>query len=417
MDRVIAPRWEADQRIDERYRLVRLINRGGMADVYEAVDERLERRVAVKRFRADPVADRARFDSEVTLLASLEHPNLVRVFDAGEHQGDAFLVLELVEGPTLGERLAAGAVPPHDVAVLGRDVASALAYVHERGVVHRDVSPANILCGEDGRPRLADFGVARVLDATRLTSTALTVGTAAYMAPEQVQGEDVSGAADVYSLGLILLELLTGQRAFEGSVHEVAVARLVRDPDTTGVPEAWQPLLAGMTAREPADRPTAGEAATSLDDLSRALLDDLTDLGAVAVAGATGGPAGAAAGDDAPTQLIEPVGGGTTVMPAVLAPAPEPDPEPSATSRTIGSVAAAVWQRRALLVIAGVALVILLVGLAAGGGGTYSPPSSTVPVTAETTTTTVAPTTTTSEPAPQPAPEGKGKGKGKKGGD
>src|SRR5688572_5471821 len=202
-----------------------------MADVYEATDHQLQRQVAVKVFRAAATSDRARFDAEVVVLAALNHPGLVQVYDAGDQDGDAFVVLELVEGPTLATRLReVGPLPAVDVADLGAQVADALAYVHERGVVHRDVTPSNVLCGPDGRPRLADFGIARLVDTTRVTAAATAIGTAAYMAPEQVQGHDVTPAADVYALGLVLLELLTGRRAFEGTGHEVAVARLARPP-------------------------------------------------------------------------------------------------------------------------------------------------------------------------------------------
>ena len=190
-----------------RYELVRHIARGGMADVYEADDRQLQRAVAIKVFRAGATADRARFDAEVVVLAALNHPGLVQVYDAGEHEGDAFVVLDLVDGPTLAARLASGGpVPPAAAAEVGAQVADALAYVHDQGVVHRDVTPANVLCSPDGRALLADFGIARLIDTSRVTAAATTVGTAAYMAPEQVQGLDVTPAADVYSLGLVLLE-------------------------------------------------------------------------------------------------------------------------------------------------------------------------------------------------------------------
>ena len=253
-----------------RYELVRHIARGGMADVYEADDRQLQRAVAIKVFRAGATADRARFDAEVVVLAALNHPGLVQVYDAGEHEGDAFVVLDLVDGPTLAARLASGGpVPPAAAAEVGAQVADALAYVHDQGVVHRDVTPANVLCSPDGRALLADFGIARLIDTSRVTAAATTVGTAAYMAPEQVQGLDVTPAADVYSLGLVLLELLTGRKAFTGTAQETAVARLVRDPDTsTNVPDAWRDLLRDMTERAPSDRPLAAQ----VRDRLRALL-------------------------------------------------------------------------------------------------------------------------------------------------
>jgi hypothetical protein len=379
----------------DRYAIVRHIARGGMGDVYEAEDQQLRRSVAVKVFRGAAAADRARFDAEVVMLAALSHPFLVQVYDAGEHGGDAFVVLELVDGPTLASRLAgAGPVPPTEVANIGVALADALAYVHERGVVHRDVTPSNVICGADGRPRLADFGIARLVDTTRVTAVSTTIGTAAYMAPEQVQGHDVTPAADVYALGLVLLELLTGHRAFTGSPHEVAVARLVRSPDAdTGVPEAWRPVLAAMTDRAPANRPTAVEV--------RDQLSGLVDPAAVA-AGAmvVDRPAPA----EAVTMPLEAVGGGTTVMPVALV----PEVGPAAVRDAVPA-----GRRRAVLaVVIGLVALLLAASALAGGDGIELPPSTTVtePVVAvpSTTTTTAAPTTTA-------RPEKKGKGEGERG--
>jgi predicted Ser/Thr protein kinase len=248
----------------DRYELVRHIARGGMGDVYEGLDRVLDRRVAVKVFRATMPADRSRFDAEVRVLASLNHPGLVPVYDAGSAGEDAFVVLELIDGPPLRTRMDEGPLPAEDVREIAMGLAEALAYIHGRGVVHRDVTPSNVLC-QDGRCRLVDFGIARLLDAPRMTSPQLAIGTAAYMAPEQVKGEDVTGAADVYSLGLVLLEALTGAKAFPGPAAETSIARLARDPDTvTSVPPAWQPILAAMTARDPMARPTAAQVAARL---------------------------------------------------------------------------------------------------------------------------------------------------------
>ncbi len=159
-----------------RYRLGRLLGRGGIADVRAAVDERDGSLVAVKLFR-DPLLsdeDRGVRDGEARALAGLRHPGLVQLLDVGQHSGRPFCVMTLVDGPTLAERLAAGPLGLPATARLGVDVACALAYVHEQGVVHRDVKPANVLIGPDGRPRLADFGIARLVDATRATDS---VGT------------------------------------------------------------------------------------------------------------------------------------------------------------------------------------------------------------------------------------------------
>ena len=191
----------------------------------------------------------------------------MRVYDAGTCGEDAFVVLEFIDGPPLAGLIGEGGGPlsSDDVVSLGADLADALAYIHAHGVVHRDVTPANVLCGPDGRPRLVDFGIARLLDSPRMTAASIAIGTAAYMAPEQVRGQEVTPAADVYSLGLVLLEALTGRQEFVGSVQETAMARLVRDPDTCrDVPPEWRPLLKRMCLREPSQRPTADEVRAQL---------------------------------------------------------------------------------------------------------------------------------------------------------
>jgi serine/threonine protein kinase len=256
-----------------RYALGDLLGRGGMAEVYRARDTVLDREVAVKVFRhvesSGPDSE-ARRTSEVHLLASLSHPGLVTVFDAGsgsDSPGDAFayLVMEYVEGTTLRNRLDSGPLPPVEAARIGERLATALAYVHERGIVHRDVKPANILLTTDGTPKLTDFGVARLLDSTRLTIEGTTLGTPNYLSPEQVIGSAVSGVSDVYALGLVLLECLTGEVAFRGQGVEAAVVRLHRAPT---VPEQfgpeWADLLYRMTDRDPAARPDAAAVAATL---------------------------------------------------------------------------------------------------------------------------------------------------------
>jgi hypothetical protein len=412
----VAPRTRVGTVLGDRYRIDRLIARGGMGDVFEAEDERLHRRVAVKVFRSGPAADRKRFDSEIRVLASLDHPGLVRVFDAGEHDGDAFVVLELVDGPTLASRLPDGPLSPEEAADLGIALADALAYVHERGVVHRDVTPSNVLCGSDGRPRLADFGIARLVGGTRLTASATTIGTAAYMAPEQVQGHEVTPAADVYALGLVLLEVLTGRRAFEGTVHEVAVARLTRSPDTTtGVPGPWRGLLASMTGRAAEARPTAAEVRDRLADViaAAARTAESTGVGPALVV-ADGADLVAPAGDV--TTVLDSDATRTTVLPAALVPASEP----SRGAVAAGTLAARAWSRRWLLAAIGLIGLVVLAAAALGGDGLETPPPSTAPVATEAPTTTQPPTTTTTTAPPdddEDEERGEGRGKGRKGKD
>jgi eukaryotic-like serine/threonine-protein kinase len=258
--------------LGDRYQLGSVLGRGGMADVFRATDTVLSRDVAVKILREDTPdgPDRARFTAEARTLAQLSHSSLVMVLDAGITSADAsdrpFLVMELVEGPTLSEALADGPLDLERVGAIGVQVADALAYAHDRGIVHRDVKPGNVLLGVDERVKLADFGIARLIgDASHHTRTGQTIGTAAYLAPEQVTGREVDGSADVYSLGLVLLEAITGARVYPGAPVEAAVARLSRQPEVpVDLPVSWRRLLESMTAVDPAERPTAAAVAGCL---------------------------------------------------------------------------------------------------------------------------------------------------------
>ncbi len=257
-----------------RYRLRTVIGRGGMSVVYDALDESLDRPVAVKVFHPGLV-DIARQEAEQGVLASLDHHNLVSLLDAGvvedEHgTPQRFIVMALVHGQDLEERLGLGPLASRHIAEVGYDMAEALHYIHDRGVVHRDIKPSNILLVDYGnradraRARLTDFGIALADGVERLTADGVTTGTAAYLSPEQARGGDVGPASDVYSLGLVLLQCFTRRREFPGSLVESAVARLSRDPVVPDpLPTHWQRALTAMTARDPAQRPT-GEALVGL---------------------------------------------------------------------------------------------------------------------------------------------------------
>ena len=268
-----------------RYRLLERIGRGGMADVFSAEDGLLTRRVAVKIFRFDLCTEEElrRVHAEMQTLAALHHPGLVTVFDAGtvheagaaEELASPYLVMELVNGPNLGQRLASGPLSQAEAAQLGTELAATLAYVHARDVIHRDVKPANILLDSTiaadapFASKLTDFGIARVVDSTHYTEAGFTVGTANYLSPEQALSAEVGTATDVYSLGLVLLECLTGELAFPGSGVEAALARLNRQPEIPAWLDAgWQQLLAAATDREPANRPTAAELGAALRSLA-----------------------------------------------------------------------------------------------------------------------------------------------------
>ncbi|TVP67755.1 MAG: serine/threonine protein kinase [Nitriliruptor sp.] len=254
---VLAGRWELQARLAS----------GGMGDVYRGLDTRLGRRVAVKVLRVDETVARRRFEAEAITLSNLQHPNVVVLFDAGEHEDISFLIMEFVDGPSLGEVLDAGPMDLERLREMGRDIASALAYAHDQHIVHRDVKPSNVLFDQSGVAHLADFGISRLVDDAGLTATGTAIGTAAYLAPEQLtDGPEVAPAADVYSLGLVLLEAATGRREFSGSGTEAAFARLSRDPVVPEhLPAAWRRLFSAMTARDPQERPSAADVTELLE--------------------------------------------------------------------------------------------------------------------------------------------------------
>lgn len=256
-----------DDPLPDRFQEPQLIGRGAAADVYRAHDAALNRPVAVKVFRPghDRIALR-RFAEESRVLASLSHPGLVSVFSCGVHADRPYLVMRLVEGETLQSRLLGEPLSLDGVVELGAMLADALAYVHRHRIVHRDVKPSNILLDTAGAPCLGDFGIALTADGTRMTRTNEIVGTPAYLAPEQVLGDEVGPAADVYSLGLTLVECLTGVTEYRAA-NEVAtaVARLHRAPRLPeGLPPWLATLLRAMTDKTPELRPTAGQCAQEL---------------------------------------------------------------------------------------------------------------------------------------------------------
>jgi eukaryotic-like serine/threonine-protein kinase len=213
--------------LGNRYRLGERIAAGGMGAVYRAVDETLGRQVAVKVLRrelADDPTFLERFRREARAAAGLSHPGVAGVYDYGELGGQPFIVMELVEGDTLAERLVArGRLPWREAFAIGEQVAAALAAAHAHGLVHRDVKPANILLGRDGRAKVTDFGIAQAAQTVTLTRTGMVLGSANYVAPEQAKGGHVGPAADLYSLGCVLFEAVSGETPYRGG-NAVAIA-------------------------------------------------------------------------------------------------------------------------------------------------------------------------------------------------
>ncbi len=394
--RKISPAVPADAAIGSllggRYRITALIGRGGMAAVYRAADEELPREVAVKLMApgsTDP-EELGRQRNEIDTLASLNHHALVTLLDAGAEQTPAgeraFIVMELIDGPNLREVLAEG-LPQQQVAHIGADLAEGLHYMHARDIMHRDIKPANILLTPSDLPhrqfhaKLADLGIAKLLHGDPLTSTGLVVGTADYLSPEQAGGTPAGPASDVYSLGLVLLETLTGEKVFPGTTAETLGARLVSRPaipDSLG--PAWTALLTGMTALDPTERIGALEVALAArgiadavdeqleDTLDRTLVYPVSPTSATEVFRSTA--------DSEPPMIIEPAHE-RVVVPPVAAPS-----HPAAPARIAGRrVRNAVIGTAVVIVIAagiGVGMLLTTTGGTAGPAPYYPPVDGTL---------------------------------------
>lgn len=269
-----------------RYILRERLGSGGMGRVFRARDEVLARDVAIKIFHTDGGGEPEplRRMAEARALAALDHPSLVTLYDArliGEEH--VYLVMELITGPSLQRRIEERAIPAGELAGILNDLAGALAVVHDAGIVHRDVKPSNVLlrplygATRDAEAVLADFGVAHLIDATRLTTPGTVIGTAAYLAPEQLRGEAPQPASDVYALGLLAIEALTRLHPFgAGSLQETLLARLARQPRLPDdLSPAWRALLVAMTAADAGTRPSAASVAESAAEL---MTEEITSI-------------------------------------------------------------------------------------------------------------------------------------------
>jgi serine/threonine-protein kinase len=264
--------------IAERYELEELVGSGGMSSVFRARDQLLERRVALKILHAHYAEDAdtvERFRREARAVAQLSHPNIVTVIDRGEEGNRQFIVFEYIEGQTLKEIVEErGPLPVREAVELAIGVAHGLAFAHQNGLVHRDVKPQNVLLNGDGEPKVTDFGIARSLDVAGVTQTGTVLGTSHYIAPEQASGQPVDAQSDVYSLGAVLYELLTGGVPFDGEsfvsvalkhVHEPPPSVLDSRPD---VPLRLAAAVDRALAKEPQDRfPTMDAFAAELEEV------------------------------------------------------------------------------------------------------------------------------------------------------
>src|SRR5829696_3929904 len=220
--------------ISGRFRIEERIGSGGMSTVYLAWDPTLERWVAIKLMHRDISSDPdqlERFRREARTVARLNHPHVVTVIDAGEDEGNPYIVFEYVEGETLKERIKrCGRLPVAEAVAYAIEIARALSAAHAQRLVHRDVKPQNVLIDGEGRAKVTDFGIARSLEAQGLTATGRVLGTTDYVSPEQALGHEVTGQSDIYSLGIVLYEMLTGETPFKADTQVAVAMRHVRDP-------------------------------------------------------------------------------------------------------------------------------------------------------------------------------------------
>jgi serine/threonine-protein kinase len=377
--------------VSGRYRLEAHLGAGATSAVWRARDRDLGRVVALKVLHGTGVDPQlaGRFEREGVLLGRLSHPNVVPVFGTGTDGGRPYLVMAYIEGRSLDRVLAAdGPLPVDDAVALAADVAAGLAAAHAAGVVHRDVKPANVVLGDDGVPRLVDFGIARADDLTAMTRADSVLGTASYLSPEQARGEVPGPASDVYALGCVLHELLTGRPPFTADSPVAVAYKHVHEPPPRlpGVPGAVEAVVRRALAKDPAERYADGAAFEA--ELRRV------------VAG------------DAPTEALAPVppAGATAVLPLDASPLATPEPrDRSAWGIAIASCAAAM-------------LVVFLLVASLGGKGGDATPTQATDTSPSTTTTTLAPTTTTAPlvqldlpgtKGPKPEPPGHAKKHGR----
>ena len=352
-----------------RYRLDDLLGRTAMSEVWRAEDLELGRAVAIKLLA--PEADTGRFEREARAVAALAHPNITHLYDYGHSEGRPYIVLEYLPGGTLEDRLRERTpLPDGETREIAAGIAAGLAHAHARGIVHRDLKPANVLFDEDGRPKLADFGLAQMAaNEGTLTEAGTLLGTAAYISPEQARGEPATAASDVYSFGVILYRLLTGRLPFESS-DPMELLMLHRDAPPPPIaelradaPAQLESTTMACLAKDPADRPPNGAAL-------------LTELGL---------PAG---GTDLGAATVVLSGDPTRVLPV-------PPPEPPRRSKRGPLLAAGLL----VLALAGSALAYALTRSSTPAGpGTVS--SISLPSTQKQTTTaatTTAPSTSTQE--------------------
>lgn len=349
--------------IADRYELGGLLGRGGMGEVREGVDRRLGRPVAVKLLRRDLAAEnelRRRFEAEARAAAGLSHPNVVAVYDTGEHDGVPYIVMERLSGRTMADEIEAGPLSAREVERLAQQVLAALDAAHQAGVVHRDIKPRNLLLTPESSVKVTDFGIAKVAEGLELdvTVTGQVLGTPAYLAPERLSGQPATARSDLFSLGVVLYEALSGTKPFSGSTPwEMAHAlgsgeHRPLDEVVPGLPPRLVRTVERAMRKDPEDRfPTAADMARSLEDT------------------------------DPPVSATRSVSATRPASPTV--PMAEP-PAAAGPSQRLRRFRAARWRAGAALAVAAVVLLLTAVWLAGdrspGDDAPATPPTAGAPV-------------------------------------
>lgn len=351
--------------IADRYELGELVASGGMGEVYAARDTKLDRAVALKFLRRDMASQddlRTRFEAEARAAGRLSHPNVVGVFDTGEDRGIPFIVMELLSGRTLADEAAGGPANEERAREVGMQILSALRASHAEGILHRDLKPGNVLLTQEGSVKVGDFGVAKMTEGLNLTQAGMMLGTPAYLAPERIAGEPASETSDIYSVGVILYELMAGRKPFDADTPLGLIRAIQEDPVPPlvevrpDVDRRFSEVVARAMARDPEQRYSS--AAEMEVDLKR---DEATATGA-------GEPSLVGAAPN-PTRVMQVPGGNGTTDPTLVT---RPKPRPGS----------AVWRRitkrnRAGMAIAAALIVLSLLLLVNNVGQT--PPATPSP--------------------------------------
>src|SRR5664280_98260 len=311
---------------DGRYKIIKKLGTGGMATVYLAEDQELGRRIAIKILNSKHAADQQfveRFRREASSAAGLSHPNIVQIYDRGNAEGTYYIAMELIDGRSLKELVIQRGPSPILVAVnYGRQILAALRFAHRNGVVHRDIKPHNVLVDDEGRIKVTDFGIARA-GASEMTEVGSIIGTAQYLSPEQARGAPVDDRSDLYSVGVLLYELLTGEAPYSGDTPvEIAMKHLSAIPEPPSVkrpeiPPALDAVVLRALAKDPDDRyQSAAEMDADLSAISKGLeiSDVTTDAATTVLAGA--GLSAPTMISKAPTRVTAPIRSGAPVPPA-----------------------------------------------------------------------------------------------------